>query len=188
MLYQGKIFPVNKINHFMAAAMGALMAITTLFVGWFANIAAHTGWGLGLVALTLLLTLWAIAIFRGYQTPIWLIKQEDGKLLLVVGHGLRTTVLPLPLDYHFSCFQGLVGRRNLQYPALLFTVIDEAGNCVLAVQEDLAVQYRPPEDWPATEFTILKQLPSVRQYYRNLFSRPRLDDLKYYLDQSHQTF
>lgn len=185
-LYQAKIFPVSKINLFIATAMGALTTLTFLGIGWYVKLLDFFNWGLGLLILALLLTILAIAIFRKYQTQICLVKQTDGKVCLTIGHGARVTVLTLPLNYHFSYFMGLGGRRNYQYPALLLTVMDNHRNCILAVQEDLGVQYRPPEDWLPTELLVLEQLPRMNHHYRNLFSRPRLDDLKYLLDQAHK--
>ncbi len=186
-LYQAKIFPVPKINLFIAAAMGALTTFTFLGIGWYVKSINLLNWGLGLLILTLLLTTLAIAIFRKYQTQICLVKQTDGKTCLMIGHSLRVNVWTLPLEYHFSYFMGLVGKRNYQYPALLLTVMDQHSNCILAIQEDLGVQYRPPVGWPLTELVVLEQLPSMTHHYRNLFSRPRLDDLKYVLDQAHKS-
>lgn len=186
-LYQAKIFPVPKIGLFIAAAMGALTTLTFLGIGWYAKALNLLNWGLGLMILSLLLTTLAIAIFRKYQTQICLVKQTDGKIYLMIGHGSRVNAWTLPLDYHFSYFMGLVGKRNYQYPALLLTVMDKHKNYILAIQEDLGVQYRPPEAWPLTELAVLEQLPRMTHHYRNLFSRPRLDDLKYILDQAHKS-
>ncbi len=186
-LYQAKIFPVRKINLFMLAAMGALLTLVFLGVGWYENLFNPFSWGLCLVIIALLFTTLAIVLFRKYQTHIRLVKRADGEVYLMIGHGSRVAVWKLPLEYQFSYFMCLVGKRNYQYPALLLMVMDENKNCILAVQEDLAVQYRPPEDWQPTELAVLKQLPRMAQHYRNLFSRPRLDHLKQSLDQAHRS-
>ncbi|MGD2183699.1 hypothetical protein [Lusitaniella coriacea] len=182
-LYEATIFPTRKINRLMIIATGALMALIILLIGWFSDLFEQLAWSVGLALLALALALLAIFLFRRDRTQMRLIERENGEVDLVIGKNMRVQVWSLPLEYHFSYFTGLVGKRNMQYPVLLFTVMDEGGNCALAVQEDLAVQYRPPTRWLPTEQAILQQLPRVRNSFRNLFSRPSLERLKAYLDE-----
>lgn len=184
-LYKATIFPTRKIWRVTTVGSGALSAFVMLLIDWFSDGFEKFSWGVGLALLTLVLSLLAIFLFRRDRIQMCLIERENGEVDLVIGKNARVQVFSLPLEYHFSYFMGLTVKGNMQYPVLLFMVVDEGGNCLLAVQEDLAVQYRPPTGWLPTEQAIRRQLPKMRNTYRNLFSRPQLERLKGYLDGMH---